>query len=216
MIRTLSLFLLLSACGPAPSALASETPRPAKPVRANQAEAIFASGCFWCSESDFEKLPGVIDAVSGYAGGTTESPTYKKVSSGQTDYTEAIRVIYDPKKVSYEELLDHFWRTVDPFDADGQFCDRGKHYRPAIMPVNPEQRAIAKASFQKMEEVFGRRIALKIEEPRTFWVAEGYHQDYYKKAPFNYYSYRHGCGRDRRVEQIWAEVEARGALPPEP
>lgn len=193
----------------------SEAPAPAPAVAAGQAEAIFATGCFWCSEYDFEQLPGVVDAVSGYAGGRTQSPTYAQVGSGGTGHTEALRVIYDPAKVSYDELLAHFWRTVDPFDGSGQFCDRGSQYRPAILPVDEAQRAAAQASVAAFEARAGRAVALKIEDPGTFWVAEGYHQDFWKTNPSHYKRYRAGCGRDRRIQAIQTELErvdaARGA-----
>jgi len=184
-----------------------EVPKAAEPVKKGQAEAIFASGCFWCSESDFEKVPGVIDAVSGYAGGQTDNPTYHQVGTGVTGHTEALRVIYNPKKVSYDELLDYYWHHVDPFDGSGQFCDRGTQYRPAILPVSAEQRAKAEQSKAAMHELFDKEIAVTIEDPGTFWVAEEYHQDFYKKNPGHYSRYRLGCGRDRRVKEIWRGVD---------
>ena len=184
-----------------------EVPQAAEPVKKGQAEAIFASGCFWCSESDFEKLDGVIDAVSGYAGGDKANPTYGQVGTGVTGHTEALRVIYDPKKVTYDELLHYYWRHVDPFDASGQFCDRGSQYRPAVMPVSAEQRKKAEASKAETAALLGKEIVVKIEDPGTFWVAEEYHQDFYKKNPAHYGRYRLGCGRDRRVREIWRGVE---------
>lgn len=205
------------ACGSPSSAGGSggvEVPQAAEPLKAGQAEAVFASGCFWCAESDFEKVDGVIDAVSGYAGGRTDNPTYKQVGSGATGHTEAIRVIYDPKKVTYEELLHHFWRHVDFFDATGQFCDRGSQYRPAIFPLDAEQRKAAEKSKAEIEALFGKPVALKLEEMGTFWVAESYHQDFYKTNTLHYRRYRTGCGRDRRVAAIWEQVggpEAGGA-----
>lgn len=200
--------LVATACaGMAGGGSTADKPKPAEPVAAGQAEAIFASGCFWCSESDFEKVPGVIDAVSGYAAGSIQ-PTYKLVGTGVTGHTEALRVIYDPKVVTYDALLDYFWHHVDPFDGSGQFCDRGSQYRPAILPVNDEQRAAAAASTTEIEALFGKRVSVKIEDPGTFWVAEEYHQDFYKKNPGHYQRYRTGCGRDRRVKAIWKGVEA--------
>lgn len=204
MTRMISLLLLTLACGTAVEAADGPDDRPvAAPALAEgQAEAIFATGCFWCAESDFEKVHGVIDAVSGYAAGHTERPRYKEVGSGATGHTEALRVIYDPDEVSYEALLDHFWRTVDPFDGGGQFCDRGSQYRPALMPVGEEQQRLATASLQKLDAKLDGRIAVKVEDPGTFWVAEEYHQDFYKKNPSHYYGYRKGCGRDKRVAQV--------------
>jgi len=217
MTRTAIAAALLTAAAACTFSLAgspgsSDAPTAAEPVAQGQAEAIFASGCFWCSEYDFEQLPGVVDAVSGYAAGRTQRPTYAQVGTGATGHTEALRVIYDPERITYGQLLDHFWTTVDPFDGAGQFCDRGSQYRPAILPVNDEQRAAAKASIAAFEERAGRAVALKIEDPGTFWVAESYHQDFYKKNPAHYKRYRMGCGRDRRIAEIRAELE-RGAHP---
>ncbi|MCB9665426.1 MAG: peptide-methionine (S)-S-oxide reductase MsrA [Alphaproteobacteria bacterium] len=206
------LSLLLLACQLPASAgppADGDLPQAAPPLAKGQAEAIFAAGCFWCAESDFEKLPGVIDAVSGYAGGHVDHPTYKVVGTGATGHTEAIRVIYDPKKVSYGALLHHYWRHVDPFDGDGQFCDQGSQYRPALFPVDEAQRAAATKSKAEIEHLLGKPVAVKLEEPGTFWVAETYHQDFYKKNPSHYQRYRQGCGRDARVAAIWAEVEAK-------
>lgn len=200
--------LVVVACaGLAGGGKSNEVPQAAEPVKRGQAEAIFASGCFWCSESDFEKVDGVIDAVSGYAAGSTKNPTYYQVGSGATGHTEALRVIYDPKEVTYDELLHYYWRHVDPFDAGGQFCDRGSQYRPAILPVSEEQRKKAEQSKAETQALLGEEIVVKIEDPGTFWVAEEYHQDFYKKNPGHYGRYRLGCGRDRRIQQIWAGVQ---------
>ena len=189
----------------------ADKPKPAAPVEAGQAEAIFASGCFWCSESDFEKVPGVIDAVSGYAAGDMDQPTYSLVGTGVTGHTEALRVIYDPELVTYDALLDYFWHHVDPFDGDGQFCDRGTQYRPAILPVNDVQRAAATESTKKIEALFKKKVAVKIEDPGTFWVAEEYHQDFYKKNPGHYLRYRTGCRRDARVKAVWKGIDQAAA-----
>lgn len=210
MIRSLvfAVGLSLTACGAiAGGPKTDEVPQAAPALEAGQAEAIFAAGCFWCSESDFEKVPGVIDAVSGYAGGHSDHPTYYQVGSGATGHTEALRVIYDPQVVSYDELLDYFWRHVDPFDDGGQFCDRGTQYRPAIFPVSAEQRAAAEKSKSSFEALFGKPVALKLEEPGTFWVAESYHQDFYKTNPGHYARYRMGCGRDRKIKALWKGVK---------
>ena len=206
MNRIILLSAALVACTGARSAGYTETdlPQAASPLERGQAEAIFASGCFWCSESDFEKVEGVVDAVSGYAGGPESNPTYKQVSSGTTGHTEALRVIYDPKVVSYEELLDYFWHHVDPFDGGGQFCDRGSQYRPAIFPVDKSQQKAAERSRSEIAKRFDMPIAVELETPGTFWVAEEYHQDFYKKNPGHYLRYRTGCGRDARVRAIWS------------
>ena len=206
MIRALPLVGLLFACAPSIAADGNQPSHPAPPAAKGQGVAIFASGCFWCSEYDFEQVPGVIDAVSGYAAGRTKRPTYKQVTTGSTGHTEAIRVIYDPAVVSYGDLLEHFWRTVDPFDDGGQFCDRGSQYRGAILPLDPSQRTQAQNSLRRMERVFGKKIKVKIEDPGIFWVAEDYHQDFYKKNPAHYKRYRWGCGRDQRVQTIWSQV----------
>jgi peptide-methionine (S)-S-oxide reductase len=211
LLRTALLFAALGACrgGPAPTgtvAVAADVPMAAAPVKKGQAEAIFASGCFWCSEKDFEKVDGVLEVESGYAGGKLDHPTYKQVGTGITGHTEAIRVVYDPKKVSYETLLDWYWHHVDFFDGGGQFCDRGSQYRPAILPLDETQRTAAEKSKAGIEAKFGKSVAVKLEDPGTFWVAEEYHQDFYKKNPSHYERYRMGCGRDARVAAIWAAV----------
>lgn len=212
MFRPL-LLALVAACqlaaGPT-SKTAQEQPQAARPVPAGQSVAIFAAGCFWCSEKDFEKVPGVIEVESGFAGGTKDKPTYREVGAGTTGHTEAVRVIYDPKKVSYEQLLDWYWHHVDPFDAGGQFCDRGSQYRPAILPLDEAQRKAAEASKFAIEQTFARPVAVKLEQPGTFWLAEAYHQDFYKTNADHYERYRRGCGRDARVEAVWAEVDPTG------
>jgi len=189
-----------------PGGSGSERPYPAPALKAGQAEAVFAAGCFWCSESDFEKLDGVIDVVSGYAGGRTDQPTYYQVGTGLTGHTEAIRVIYNPRRITYPELVEYFWVHSDPFDGGGQFCDRGSQYRPAIFPLTPEERAYAKRSKEQLEQLLGREVAVELEEMGTFWVAEAYHQDFYKKEPAHYSRYRTGCGRDRRTDLIAAQI----------
>jgi peptide-methionine (S)-S-oxide reductase len=205
-IALLALGLLLACSdGQAGSGRAAEEERrpAAAPVPEGKAEAIFAAGCFWCSESDFEKVAGVISVESGYAGGHVAGATYEEVGAGGTGHTEAIRVIYDPGRVSYEILLNWYWRHVDFTDGKGQFCDRGSQYRPAILPVNAEQRAQAEKSRAELEQRLGRqKVGVTIEEPGTFWVAEDYHQDFYKKSPTRYAYYRRACGRDERVESL--------------
>jgi len=169
------------------------------------AVATFAGGCFWCVEEAFEKVPGVIRAVSGYTGGTVDRPTYEEVSSKSTGHYEAVQVAFDPTKVSYAQLVDWFWRNIDPFDADGQFCDKGSPYHTAIFTHDAEQHRTAEASKQALEASgrFKERIATKILPAEPFWVAEDYHQDYYKKNPHRYSYYKTACGRAQRLEQIW-------------
>ena len=181
---------------------AAESPyRPLPPE--NEERAYFAMGCFWCGEADFEKVSGVTEAVSGYAGGHVKNPTYEQVTGGNTGHYESVRVSYDPEKVSYKQLLDVFWHNVDPFDAKGQFCDKGASYRPAIFPTNAEERAEAEASKAAVEKRFGKPVAVEIVDTKSFYPAEGYHQDYYKKNALKYKFYRTGCGRDARLKEIW-------------
>lgn len=170
------------------------------------ATAIFAGGCFWCTESDFEKVPGVISAESGYTAGKTANPTYEQVSNGGTGHTEAVRVIYDPKKVTYEALLEYFWKTIDPTVKDEQFCDRGSQYRSAIFYDNQEQKLLIEASRAALLKSGQVKVIHTEIAPRTmFYVAEDYHQDYYKKNPIRYKYYRTNCGRDARLAQIWGK-----------
>lgn len=168
------------------------------------ATALFAGGCFWCMEADFEKLDGVQEVISGYAAGTVANPTYKQVSAGGTGHTEAVQVLYDPDQVSYELLLKHFWANVDPTTPDQQFCDRGSQYRAALLPVTEAEIAAATASLNSIRDS-GRFtvVHVKVEDPGTFWPAEEYHQDYYKKNPIRYRWYRSGCGRDKRLQEVW-------------
>jgi peptide-methionine (S)-S-oxide reductase len=192
--------LLLTNAGPV---LAQERAgTPARPAAA--ATAIFAGGCFWCIEADFEKLPGVIGAESGYTAGKTVNPTYEQVSAGGTGHTEAIRVSYDPAKVSYQHLVEYFWRHIDPTVKDRQFCDVGTQYRSGIYWQNDAERKIAEASKEVLLKS-GKlaQIQTEIIAASVFYPAEEYHQDYYKKNPIRYTYYRNGCGRDARVNEIW-------------
>ncbi len=168
------------------------------------AAAIFAGGCFWCMESDFEKIDGVQEVISGYAAGAVENPTYKQVSAGGTGHAEVVKVLYDPEKITYNTLLTYFWKNVDPTTPDQQFCDRGSQYRAAIMPVTEAEKTAAAASLEKIRDS-GRfeQVYVTIEDPGIFWPAEEYHQDYYKKNPIRYRWYRNGCGRDKRLEEVW-------------
>jgi peptide methionine sulfoxide reductase msrA/msrB len=178
------------------------TERPAKTE-----SAVFAGGCFWCTEADFEKVDGVIEAVSGYAGGHVENPTYKQVVTGRTGHLEVIKAIYDPTTVGYEYLLEVFWRTHDPTDAGGSFVDRGEQYSSAIFYADESQRRMAEASKDKLSKsgIFSRSIATRILPLETFYEAESYHQDYYKTNPIRYNWYRSGSGRDQFLESVWAD-----------
>lgn len=174
----------------------------AVPAQATTARAIFATGCFWCAEADFEKLDGVLSVVSGYTGGKGQDPTYEQVGSGLTGHAEAVEVTFDPAKIRYETLLDTFWHTHDPFNLAGQFCDRGPQYRPAIFVLDEVQRKAAEASKAKAQARFEPPLLTPIEPAGRFWPAEVYHQDYYKTHPVRYRYYRSGCGRDARLEVI--------------
>jgi peptide-methionine (S)-S-oxide reductase len=164
---------------------------------------VFAGGCFWCTEADFEKVPGVIGAVSGYTGGTVPDPTYEKVSAGGTGHYEAVQVTYDPAQVSYEQLADYFFRTVDPLDAGGQFCDRGESYRTALFVGGDEQRSIAEREKAEAGRKLGRPVVTPVLAAGKFYEAEGYHQDYHKKNSLKYSFYRSRCGRDARLKELW-------------
>ncbi len=174
----------------------------------NQATAVFAMGCFWCAESDFEKLDGVLTVVSGYTGGTVKNPTYEQVSREKTGHYEAVLVTYDTRKLTYSDLLSVFWKNVDPFDANGQFCDKGSSYRAAIFPQDEKEMTAANKSKDRWAKFFGRDLAPMIIKRPTFYEAENYHQDYYKKNPIRYNYYRRGCGRDNRLKAIWGKVPA--------
>jgi len=195
--------LLVASCSDshaeaAPAAVANQT-----------ATAVFAAGCFWCVEEAFEKVPGVSQAVSGYSGGRTSKPTYKQVSAGGTGHYEAVQVRYDPSKVSYAALLNTFWRNVDPLDASGQFCDRGESYRGAIFVATPEQRREAQAAKERVAAKFNKPVATPVLAAATFYPAEGYHQDYYKKNGPKYRFYKWKCGRAQRLASLWGTPGAR-------
>jgi peptide-methionine (S)-S-oxide reductase len=177
----------------------------AAPLRAETARATFAGGCFWCMEPPFEALAGVVSVTSGYTGGTKRDPTYEEVSAGGTGHAEAVEVVYDPAQLSYEQLLEVFWRNVDPTVADRQFCDVGSQYRTAIFVHGAAQRAAAEASLARVREKLGVPIATQIVDAGVFYAAEDYHQDYAKKNPVRYRYYRWGCGRDARLAEIWGK-----------
>jgi peptide methionine sulfoxide reductase msrA/msrB len=173
----------------------------------NTRTAFFAGGCFWCTEADFEKVEGVIEAVSGYTGGSMADPTYEQVSAGGTGHIESVKVVYDPAKVSYEALLEAFWKSIDPTDAEGQFVDRGSQYRSAIFYADETQKRLAEESKKKLEDSgrFDKPIATEILPLGDFYLAEAYHQDYYKKNPIRYRFYRSGSGRDQFLKAAWAD-----------
>ena len=175
-------------------------------AQAATATAVFAGGCFWCTESDFEKLPGVLAAESGYTGGKTANPSYEAVSAGHTGHTEAVRVTYDSDKVSYAQLVEFFWRTIDPTEKDRQFCDVGDQYRSGIYWGTDAERQVAEASLAKLK-ASGRfkNIYTEVKKADPFYVAEDYHQDYYKKNAVRYSYYRFSCGRDAQIKRVWKE-----------
>lgn len=207
MLSILSM-LLLSSCQSseqaahdlAPAALSAEQAR-------NLATATFAGGCFWCMEAPFDELSGVISTTSGYTGGFKKNPTYEEVSAGGTGHAESIQVLYDSTKISYAQLLQVFWHNIDPFASNRQFCDSGSQYRSAIFYHNEAQRRLAEASKQEIAQSgrFKQSIVTEIVAATVFYPAEEYHQDFYKKNPLRYKTYRMGCGRDRRLKELWGE-----------
>lgn len=186
-------------------AMALATAAPA--IAQTTAKATFAGGCFWCVEADFDKVPGVLSTTSGYIGGTVANPSYEQVSSKVTGHFEAVEIVFDPAKVSYAALVDHFWRTIDPTTRDRQFCDIGSPYRTAIFTHDAEQAAAVKQSLEALNKVkpFKEPIVTAVLPATTFFPAETYHQDYYKKNPVRYAYYRASCGRDARLEQLWGK-----------
>jgi len=169
------------------------------------AAAIFAGGCFWCTEADFDKIPGVISTVSGYSGGKLANPTYEQVSAGGTGHIEAVRVVYDPARVSYATLVARFFRTVDPLDGGGQFCDRGSQYRTAIFVAGAAERKVAESTRRRAAALLGKPVATLILPAGRFYPAETYHQDYYRKNPVPYRYYRWRCGREARLAAVWGK-----------
>jgi len=206
VLLAISILVLSAACGPA-RGNGETAGGPAVPAADAAAleRATFAGGCFWCMEAPFDELEGVASTTSGYTGGRVEDPTYEQVSAGGTGHAEAVQVLYDPERVSYEELLRVFWRNVDPTDDGGQFCDRGNQYRTGIFFHSEEQRRLAEASKRELEGRFERPVVTPIEAAGAFYAAEEYHQDFYDKSPIRYKVYRTGCGRDRRLEELWGD-----------
>jgi len=201
-MRPFSKFLLLS-CALWLFLLSTAQAQPAA-----QAKAIFAGGCFWCMEPPFDKLPGVISTTSGYVGGQKRNPTYEEVSAGTTGHTEAVQVVYDPKKISYQKLLEVFWRNIDSTVKNRQFCDAGTQYRSGIFYRDQEQKRLAEESRATLEKSkpFKDPVVTEITLATEFWPAEEYHQDYYLKNPLRYSYYRTGCGRDARLKQLWGSA----------
>ena len=177
----------------------------APPPLADQAVAVFAGGCFWCMEKPFDKLPGVVSTTSGYTGGEIPGPSYKQVSMHQTRHYEALRVVYNPGLVSYERLLEVFWHNVDPTQSNGQFCDKGDQYRTGVFTSDPAEVKLAEATRAAAQETLGETIVTQILPAAPFWIAEEYHQDFYVKSPDHYQRYRTGCGRDRRLQELWGD-----------
>ena len=180
-------------------------PMPAPAAAAGTQKAVFAGGCFWCVESDFDKVDGVLSTTSGYTGGKTANPTYEQVSNKVTGHAEAVEIVFDPKKVSYEKLVEHFWRTIDPTTKDRQFCDAGSPYRTAIFAQDAAQLKAAQASKAALDKSkpFKEPIVTEVLQGGPFYAAEDYHQDYYKKNPVRYNYYRLSCGRDARLKELW-------------
>jgi peptide-methionine (S)-S-oxide reductase len=185
-------------------------PKSAAPAMRTET-AIFAGGCFWCTEADFDKIDGVVSTTSGYIGGRKINPTYQEVSAGSTGHTEAVKVEFDPARVSYAQLLEKFWPTIDPTVKDQQFCDVGSQYRSGIYPLNEQQLKAAEASKAALQKSkpFSQPIVTEVVLAGTFYPAEDYHQDYYLKNPIRYKFYRGNCGRDARLKQLWGDKSAR-------
>lgn len=197
LIRTLQIGFLVLAALP----VSAQSPQP------GLAKATFAGGCFWCVEEAMDKVAGVVSTTSGYIGGKRKNPTYEEVSTGRTGHTEAVQVVYDPKKVSYERLLEQFWVNHDPTVLNRQFCDAGSQYRPSIFWHDEDQKRLAEASKARweMEKPFKKPIVTPIVKASEFWPAEDYHQDYYRKNPIRYKFYVNGCGRYTRLDEIWGK-----------
>jgi peptide-methionine (S)-S-oxide reductase len=201
------LFATLIAAGlAAASPLNAQAPKPA-PAQPATARATFAGGCFWCVEEAFDKAPGVISTVSGFTGGGAKNPTYEQVSAGGTGHAEAVQVEYDPAKVSYEKLLDVFWRNIDPTQRDGQFCDHGSQYRSAIFYHDEAQKKLAEASKAALvkSKPFKGEIVTEITKVSEFYPAEDYHQNFHQKNPVRYKFYKTGCGREARLKEVWGK-----------
>ncbi len=207
MKHLLALLIVFALVGLPSLSNSSDGNRPPGALGESSQTAIFAGGCFWCMQPPFDKLDGVISTTVGYAGGKEKNPTYEQVSAGLTGHVEAVEIVYDPSRVSYSALLDVFWRNIDPTQADGQFVDRGPQYRSVIFYHNDEQRRLAEASRESLDNSgrYERGLVTEIVPATTFYRAEEYHQDYYKKNPLRYKYYRYGSGRDRYLEEVWGK-----------
>ncbi len=212
-MKALCLSVLLASLTPtacAPDSGADQATKPAaEPAAATEGlgKATFAGGCFWCMEPPFDELEGVVSTTSGYIDGHVDNPTYSQVSAGVTGHTEAVQIVFDPAKISYGELLEVFWRNIDPLAVDRQFCDGGNQYRTGIYTHGKEQQRLAEESRETLvrSQRFDQPIATEIEPAAEFYPAEDYHQDYYRKSPMRYKMYRTGCGRDRRLKELWGD-----------
>jgi methionine-S-sulfoxide reductase len=209
VILTLAAFFSLEIAFSKPEGSESEpnNPRFEAVGSEQQKSAIFAGGCFWCVESDFEKLDGVIEAISGYSGGEAATANYKQVSHTETGHFEVVKVVYDASQISYAQLVEFFWRQIDPTDPDGQFCDKGSSYKSAIFYANDEEKLVVEQSLNELNKSkpFSQPIVTTIAAAKPFYPAEQYHQNYYSKNPIRYNYYRKGCRRDKRLEQLWGE-----------
>ncbi|MEM7099078.1 MAG: peptide-methionine (S)-S-oxide reductase MsrA [Pseudomonadota bacterium] len=201
-IRLLSLFFVLLMAGCQTEVDSNIQSAPTKVPATTNASLVVAGGCFWCVESDFEKLPGVGDVISGYAGGASQSPTYQS----HADHLEVVQIPYDKNQSTYRQLVDYLLRHIDPLDAGGQFCDRGHSYTTAVFYSTPAEKLAAEEAVAQAQELLGAPVATKVIALDKFWRAEEYHQDYYKKNPIRYKYYRNGCGRDQRVAQVWGNA----------
>jgi peptide-methionine (S)-S-oxide reductase len=188
-------------------ALASAGQAAQSPGGAPTAKATFAGGCFWCMEPPYDELDGVISTISGYIGGAKKNPSYEEVVTGATGHTEAVQVTYDPAKITYEKLLEVFWRNIDPLTANAQFCDHGSQYRSGIFYHDETQKKLAEGSRTRVQSRFKQPVVTEIVRATEFYPAEDYHQDYYKKNPVRYKLYRYGCGRDQRLQELWGDAK---------
>jgi peptide-methionine (S)-S-oxide reductase len=202
--RALPFLIALAALAAAVLLFRADSPSAAPaPAGSKLASAVFAGGCFWCTEADFDKMAGVVSTTSGYSGGSLRDPTYEQVSAGGTGHIEVVRVVYDPARISYRSLLDRFFRTIDPLDGGGQFCDRGSQYRAAVFVASAVERREAEAAKASAAERLRRPVATEILPAARFYPAEAYHQDYYRKNPVRYRYYRWRCGREARLKAVW-------------
>ena len=210
MRRLLALVLLIAAGVALAGVVAQHSARAPEPAPARPtgptASAVFAGGCFWSTESAFEHMPGVVSATSGYSGGRTANPTYQQVGAGGTGHLESVRVVYDPRQISYASLVTRFLRTIDPTDPDGQFCDQGDQYRTAIFVATAAERRAADAAKAEAARQLGAPVVTAVRPASAFYAAEDYHQDFARRNPTHYGMYRRGCGRDARLQQVWSHA----------